>query len=336
LRALWYGVQRAGSAAGAIRRAEECNPSFSAAGSLTDAVERALGLLREQGTPRIVVLDDLHYADEGTIGVALRLALLAGEEGWMLVLSFRPGEASSLLEEATTEMVAQRQATAIDLAPLSADGVTLLIESVTGERADPADVRRIAADSGAIRGLLRRWHESGALSAARDRLQVRLGRIERELPGAFSVLSALSPATIPIPFAAVAAACGGDTPELRAILTGLIARRILEETGDAWHYRQELMRKSVLESLIPADRRDAHRALGEALEAYGPAAALAMHYAAAGDARAANWAIRAGEEAAGASAHREAYAQFQRALAFPLEPSDDWRQFVSQRPKRAC
>jgi DNA-binding CsgD family transcriptional regulator len=76
----------------------------------------------------------------------------------------------------------------------------------------------------------------------------------------------------------------------------------------------------VLEGLIAADRVDGHRALAEALERREASAAeLAMHFAAAGDARAAEWAMRAAAEASAVDAHAEAMAQYRRALAFPLD-----------------
>jgi hypothetical protein len=74
--------------------------------------------------------------------------------------------------------------------------------------------------------------------------------------------------------------------------------------------------------MIIADQQDAHRALAEALDGQSSAAELAMHFAAAGDERAAAWALRAAREASAVDAHAEALDQLERALRFPLEPEE--------------
>src|SRR5262249_41478163 len=51
-----------------------------------------------------------------------------------------------------------------------------------------------------------------------------------------------------------------------------------------------------------------------------PAAAIAMHYAEAGDCRTFEWALRAAAAARSVDAHGEALTQFERALAFALTP----------------
>ena len=225
------------------------------------------------------------------------------------------------MNEATVELVAQAQARRLDLPALTLEGVRALLADVRSAPAGDRDAAETLADSGGNPWLVEALARgSGAISAAHDRIQIRLGRLEHDVPGAFSVLSALAAATRPIPYEAVAKLCGGDTPALRRILRLLRDAGIFEEVDEAWRFRQELTRRSVLESMISADRRDAHRALAEVLEGEGNAAELAMHFAAAADARALPWAMRAAKEASALSAHTESLAQYRRALSFDLEP----------------
>jgi DNA-binding CsgD family transcriptional regulator len=155
----------------------------------------------------------------------------------------------------------------------------------------------------------------------RDRIEVRLDRVETAYPGARRVLEALAPATRPLPHEVVAAVCGGDRRGLRRTLATLRDAAVLTEVGGAWAFRHEILRSALLDAMIVADRRDAHRRLAETLATRTASAAeVAMHFAEAGDPRGADWAVRAGRDARKVDAHSEAIAQFRRALAFELSP----------------
>lgn len=300
-------------------------PTLDLSGPQAGTAARAVELLSATsvGGPVAVCFDDLQFADEGTLSVARRIAVEARSRGWLVLLSFRPREGLAALQAMAAELVEQGRGTRLDLPALGADGVAEVVARIRGGAQPASESARIAAESGGnpwfVEVLAR---GDAALSAARNRVQVRLARIERELPGAFSVLSSLSAVTSPIPYDIAASLCGGDSPELRELLRGLLDALILEERDDRWHFRQEMMRRAVLESMIPADRRDAHLRLAEALETTGRPAELASHFAAANDPRAGRWALRAAEDAIRMDAHAQAFAQLQRALAGGLEPSE--------------
>src|SRR5689334_12784909 len=65
-------------------------PAFSAEAAHGTAAARAVQALVEQsgGRPIVLVLDDLHYADEGTIAAVHRLAVEARSRGWLVLLAF--------------------------------------------------------------------------------------------------------------------------------------------------------------------------------------------------------------------------------------------------------
>jgi DNA-binding CsgD family transcriptional regulator len=301
-------------------------PDFHPAPSRAESVMRAFLLLQEaaRAAPLVLVLDDLHFADEGTVAVVVRLSAECVSRPWLVLAAFRPDEGTEVLHAAMTELVAQERARRLDLPSLSREGVAALVAAVRGGTAEPQDVERIYADSGGnpwfAQALAR---GGGAVSTARDRMLLRLDRLEATNPGANAVLAALAPATGPLPYAVVAGLCGGDRPDLRRVLGRLREARVLDEgQGGAWKFRHELLRRSLLEGMILADRQDAHRALAVALEGHGieRAPELAMHYAFAGDARAAPWALRAARQAADVDAHQESLAQLERALGFELDP----------------
>jgi DNA-binding CsgD family transcriptional regulator len=300
-------------------------PGFQPAESRTESVARAVALLEAAaaGGPVLCVLDDLHFADEGTIAVIVRLSAACANRPWLILGAFRPGEGAAALHPAVTELVAQGRAQRLDLAPLSREAVGTLVTGLRGQTVDADEVDAIFADSGgnpwfveALAG------EQGAVSAVRDRMLLRLDRVEAAVPGANAVLAVLAPATRPLSQIVVATLCAGTVPGLRRVLAGLRDSGLLRETGSGWGFRHELLRRSLMEAMIIADQQDAHRALAEALDGQSSAAELAMHFAAAGDERAAAWALRAAREANAVDAHAEALGQLERALSFPLEPEE--------------
>jgi DNA-binding CsgD family transcriptional regulator len=305
-------------------------------------VERALDLLRQAEGPVLLVLDDLHYADEGTVAVLVRLAMESAQRRWLILAAFRPEEGTAALREGATEIVAQGVARRLNLPPLSRDAVARLVTAVRRRPAEGPEVEAIYTDSGGnpwfAEALAR---GNGAVTTARDRISLRLERFERENPGAHAVLAALAPAARPLPHDIVATLRDGDSPALRRTLAGLRDAGLLRESEDGWTFRHELLRRSILDGMIAADRRDAHQRLAEALHAresgevrpptpdsrlptpsrrHASAAEIAMHFAEAGDARAVDWALRAAAEARAIDAHTEALGQLERALSFEMEP----------------
>jgi DNA-binding CsgD family transcriptional regulator len=298
-------------------------PGFAPLPQQRASVEQAVSLLGRAAAdgPVLCVLDDLHFADEATAAVLVRLVRECAARPWLILAAFRPGEEPAAVALAATELVADGSACRLDLAPLSREAVARLVADVRRRPPSPPELDRIYADSGGnpwfAEALAR---GNGAVGTARDRISLRLDRLERAHPGARAVLVALAPATRPLPHALAAALRGGDTPALRGIFTALRATGLLRETEDgAWTFRHELLRRSLLDALIVADRRDAHRALAEALAGHGSAAETAMHFEEAGDPRVVDWSLRAAREARAVDAHAEAFAQYERALRFEMD-----------------
>jgi DNA-binding CsgD family transcriptional regulator len=330
-------------------------PGFRPASTRAASVEAAIAALEQTGArPLVVVFDDLHFADEGTVAVVARLGIVCATRPWLVIATCRPGEGPSGLLSPLVELTAQNLIRRLDLPPLSRAAVATLVEGVRGRPADGREADAIFRDSGGnpwFAEMLARG--SAATPLVRDRISLRLDRIEAAHPGAAGLLTLLAAATGPLPHDVVARLAGGDHPELRRALGGLRDAGVLSEEDGGWRFRHELLRRSLYEALIAADRRDAHRALAEAMEFPVPgstfhgasaqpsspsstvergtwnleperrvsAATIAMQYAAAGDDRAVAWALRAAEEARAVDAHREAMAQLERALSFALAPA---------------
>jgi DNA-binding CsgD family transcriptional regulator len=320
-------------------------PGFVPAATRAESVTRALDLLDRTagGRPVLCILDDLHFADEGTVAVMLRLSAACAGRPWLILCAFRPGEGVTALHTAATELVAQGRARRLDLAPLSRNAVGALVADLRGGDVDVRELDAIAADSGGNPWFVKALANGpDSVTTMRGRMLLRLHQVEAMVPGATDVLEALAPATRAVPHIVLTTLCAGRVPGLRRVLAGLRDRSLLDETDNGWAYRHELIRRAVLDSMVTAEREEAHRTLAETLEACGTpaeagsqapgliatarswrptAAELAMHYAAARDQRAVSWAMQAAEDARAVDAHAEALAQAERALTFDLDPN---------------
>lgn len=307
-------------------------PGFQPGPSRAASVTAALACLDQIAgeEPLLLVLDDLQFADDGTIATVVRLATECRARPWLVIAALRPGEGMPGLLDPLIEIAAQGTARRLDPRPLTEAGVAALAAAVSGGAVGPAEAAELHRDSGGnpwFAETLARGDQ--AISAVHARLNLRLDQLERVLPGAVLVLEALAPATHPLPYELVARLCGGDSRELRRMLRALRDSSMLRETADGgWQFSHELMRRAVLDGMLAGGRRAAHLALAEAVETTVrpsatdrvPVAELAMHYAAAGDARAVAWGLRAAEQARAVDAHGEALAQYQRVLGFELPP----------------
>ena len=303
-------------------------PGFLPAASRAESVNRVIAHLEQEvanGGPVLLVLDDLHWCDDGTVAVLVRLAQRCRRQPWLILAACRPAEGSEALRLALSETAAQGSATLLDLPALSEAGVRALASRVRGATISEEEAMALAAGSGGNPWLVETLAAGGRPAVrARERVLGQVAVVERQQPGAAALLAALAPAGEPLPHPVVALLAGGDGPRTRHLLTALRDAGLLREEGEGWQFRHELLRAVVLDTLIAADRRDAHRVLAAALEqsavhlppGQAGAVRLAMHYAEAGDPRAHAWALRASRAAGDVDAHAEALAQAQRALSF--------------------
>ncbi|MGN6675366.1 MAG: hypothetical protein ACTHMA_18895, partial [Thermomicrobiales bacterium] len=140
----------------------------------------------------------------------------------------------------------------------------------------------------------------------------RLGGVAARLLPVAAVVGAAAPLVI---WQAVAAT---DEESLLAVVEGATEAGLLVATPDGAQARfaHALIREALYESVIPARRRGWHRRIAEALLAT-PAPdpdAVAYHFQRAGDERAGEWLVRAGERAQRAYAWLTAADRFEAAL----------------------
>ena len=120
---------------------------------------------------------------------------------------------------------------------------------------------------------------------------------------------------MPLPLWATAS--GAAAGELLALLERAALARVLVPTETGGRFAHALIREALYEGILPLRRREWHARVGAALAAQPDAdpGAIAHHYQRAGDARALEWLIAAGELAQRVYAWDTATAHYEAALA---------------------
>jgi DNA-binding CsgD family transcriptional regulator/tetratricopeptide (TPR) repeat protein len=254
----------------------------------------------------ILVLEDLHWADEATLDalrlLARRLATLPAlvlathrddelhrAHPLRLVLGeLSPGPIDRLRLQPLT-----KEAVAVLAADAGVDGARL--HERTG--GNPFYVTEVLAEPG-----------GGTPATVRDAVLARTARLSG---GARRLLEAVAVVPPRAEFGLLEVLAGPDLTHLEACL----ASGVLQSHGNAVGFRHEIARVAIEESLPPDRRVALHRTALAKLTGRADPARLAHHAEAAEDAPAVlAHATAAGERASRLKAHREAAEQFARAL----------------------
>jgi DNA-binding CsgD family transcriptional regulator len=294
------------------------------AGAGRDELFRALlRQLAEPGPLHVVVIEDVHWADESTVDLLRYLGRRLRGAPVLLIATFRDDglAAADPLRLALGDLATQQPTRRISLGPLSPDAVRLLAR---GSGLDPAGLYELTGGNPFYLTEVLAAGMTEVPSSARDAV---LARAARLTAGARDVLdvAALAGSRVELP---LLAAVTGAPPSL---LDELLASGLL--TADAagaagLRFRHEIARLAVAQS-VPAHRRvSVHGAILAALAAGDgdDDARLAFHAEAAGDTAAVlRYAPRARPRAARLAAHREAAGQFARALRAAADGPDPAR-----------
>jgi DNA-binding CsgD family transcriptional regulator len=267
----------------------------------------------ERQVPTVLVLEDVHWADEATLDVLRLTARRAEAVPALVVASYRDDELDRArqLRIVVGELATSASIRRLSLEPLSREAVALLAEPYG---VDPGQLyERTGGNPFFVTEVLAGTGDEIPITV-RDAV---LARAERLGPEARRVLEAVAVVPPHAELWLLDALAGTDAAHLEECLSS----GTLKAEGDAVAFRHELARLAVEESVSPKRRVDLHRqalaALAAAREDARDLARLAHHAEAAGDADAVlRFAPAAAARAASLGAHREATAQYARALRF--------------------
>jgi ATP/maltotriose-dependent transcriptional regulator MalT len=297
-----------------------------------EVLSALVGVLAER-SPTVLVLDDLHWADEATLDVLRLLGRRLDQVRALVIAMYRDDELNREhpLRVVLGELTSGRGIHRLGLLPLSPTAVGELAEPY---RLDGAELyRRTGGNPFFVAEVLGTPGEQ-IPETVRDAVLARAARLSapaRRLLEAVAVI----PGQVELWLLELLAA------ELIDRLEECLASGMLSPGAAHVAFRHELARLAVAESLAPDRRLALHRAALAALETRPgddlDFARLAHHAEAAGDAEAVlRWAPRAAERAASSGAHREAAAQHTRALRFADRLSLPRRAELLQRRVDEC
>ncbi|WP_172296864.1 AAA family ATPase [Pseudoruegeria sp. HB172150] len=284
--------------------------------------------------PAILVVEDIHWADEATLDLLKYLGRRLDAARVLLIATYRDDEVQRhdalrlLLGDLATVRIVER----LQLARLSRDAVRALARDRAGDTdaiysqtgGNPFFVTEVIASEA-----------SGVPATVRDAV---LGRAARLAPGGMAMLD-------------LAAVIGARTeyalleqfPDIAAAgLPECLALGLLQDTGTGVAFRHELARNAVLEAIDTLRRRALCRdVLAGAIRAgyaeQGYAARLAHYAEGAADAGAViRYADAAGRTASRVGAHREAVAHFHSVLRFSDGRSTAERATAATNYAREC
>jgi predicted ATPase/DNA-binding CsgD family transcriptional regulator len=276
-------------------------------------VARAL-LTHLQQKTAVLVIEDVHWADAATLDLLKFLGRRFNQTNSLLILTFRDDELHGqhplqlLLGDLATSGILQR----IPLAGLSVDAVS----SLAGDRQVDAALlhRQTNGNPFFVTEVLATDTGSAIPATVRDAVLARAGRLSLSARAVLEAAAVIGARVEPWLLAEVTGAEAAAAEECLAV-------GVLQTAGNKLSFRHELARQVILEATSPSQRLALHRLILPALQAspltQNDPARLAHHAEAANDDQAVmEYAPAAARQAAAANAHREAAAQYQRALRF--------------------
>ena len=263
--------------------------------------------------PTIVVIEDLHWADEATLDVVTMLGRRAEIVPALVVATYRDDElaADHPLRWVLGELRSGSGVRRLALAPLSLGAVEAL---TTAAGVDAAGLYRVTAGNPFFVTEVLAAGGEDIPATVRDAVLARAGRLSSDARRLLEA-AAVVPGRVDLSLLEALAS------DLIDQLEECVASGVLTAGHADVAFRHELARVAIEDSIPPNRRVALHRAALAALEARSgdspDSARLADHAEAASDQEGVlRWAPEAAERAARGGSHREAAAQFARALRF--------------------
>lgn len=291
----------------------------------------------------LVLLDDLHWADPASLDLLRFLARDLATLPALIVATYRAEEVTRQhpLYQLLPTLVREAHANRLDVQRLDDDAVSALV-AARYPLADRDAARLVAYLQARAEGnafylgeLLRSlegervlhrgaggW-EIGDLTQTqipallRQVIDGRLARLGDDVQRSLAVAAVIGQQ---VPFDLWATIAASDEPTLLATIEPAVAASLLDETPDGAGARfpHALVREAVYAGIRPARRRALHRQVADALIAYRGEPdpdAVAYHLRQAGDERAVDWLVKAGERAQRADIWRAAADRYEAAIA---------------------
>ena len=278
-------------------------------GRLYDAVLRYL-VSASKISPLLIILEDLHWADRGTVDLVSFLHRRLESSRVMILATVRGAEVGERVRALLADLARRDPLPPIALSGLPAQAVAELARATLGEsRVSDEVVRRLQEHTNGnplfVGEVLRSLQGDGVIGslAIPPTVEATLERtLETLAPEAIAHLSVAAVAGSTFELALVADAAAVDSETLLQQLESAAARRLIVEDAGVpgkFSFAHEIIRQVLLHRIGPTRLARIHLAVGEALERIAVThqvepSALARHFVAAGEAGASPAAVHAG------------------------------------------
>ncbi|HEX6799040.1 MAG TPA: AAA family ATPase [Ktedonobacterales bacterium] len=240
------------------------------------------------GSPALIAIEDVHWADETSLDYLLHLARRGAQRPVLLVLTYRSDEVHPILRHFLASLDRERLATEARLSPLDraevgdmlraifgltrpprADLVAALYELTEGNPFFIEEVLHILVAGGDIFFADGRWDrkpldEIQIPRSVHDTVQRRALGLSADAARVLNLAAVLGRR---FDFALLREVSGCDEAPLLDLLKELIAAQLLvEESDERYGFRHALTRQAVYAELLARERRLLHRGVAETVE----------------------------------------------------------------------
>jgi DNA-binding CsgD family transcriptional regulator/tetratricopeptide (TPR) repeat protein len=292
-------------------------------------------------SPHVLVLEDLHWADSASLDLLRFLARELTSLPLFLVVTYRADELPPRhpLSALIPLLVREAPVVRLELRPLDAlaaralvdaryelpDGeaarlTAFLIERSEGNALFMTELLRTLEEEGLLYREDGRWHVGAITDVPVPRLlrQIVDARLTRLGDQADALLAVAAVIGYAVPLDVLEAVTQVDEETLTTLAERAEAAHLVAAwtNGDGISFTHALIRETLYEGVPAMRRRRLHRQVGDVLVAL-PAPdpdAVAYQFQRAGDARAVEWLVRAGERAEAAFARRTAAERYEAAV----------------------
>ena len=224
------------------------------------------------GDDVLVVFDDLHLADEGTIDVLFRELALGSLATALMVLVYDPRSVSKVLADGIAALKRSGRSTEIDLEPLSDKDTEALVHATAGSRPSEETVARAVQLAQGIPSvaveLARSIGDTGELRVTSSVWDAALGWTENfdEVAVAMTERLALSGGWLSTD--EVLAITGLGQQASCRLLDRLMDAGVLEVTDGRYRFRRELTRRALCNRVHPHRQLAVHRDVARRLQSH--------------------------------------------------------------------
>jgi DNA-binding SARP family transcriptional activator len=245
---------------------------------LFESVDRLIQDLARDA-PVVVIIEDLHWADEMTLRLFAFVGRRLADRPVLLVGTVREGDETPNLQRVTAEVAALPHAVTVALTALSADATAALVRALARAGRGDAGLTALTARAWALSGgnpfvivetvrALRDGRLPGSDEGAipqrvREMIAARLDRLS---PRAQELARLASAFTRWFEFAVVHRAAGLGRRETAEAVEELVRRRIFDTVGEGLDFTHARLRQAVYTGLLAPRRQAYHAAIAEAVE----------------------------------------------------------------------